>query len=946
MHSTTNENNQNTGSVDAKARWTKILNAVWAFLRKNYAYMIAPLFVGVLYIMALWQGEVYPFGKYTAASYDFSAQICPFIEHLFDVMQGKSSLTYTYALVGGVDVVGTFLYFFVSPFSFLFLLFGDGRVAHASSFVMFFKLCTMAFAGTWFAKKLFKEIPDYLCAAVGVVYTYCGYTFVANTYINWLDFLIYLPFCTGAFKHFVKTENFWPFAILMSACIYTCFSLACFSMFIAFPTLIMYGVFCAEEGKKKKFIAYLCLAFVVAVLAALPVLLPALAAYMRSGRGGGLFDNFWVGYKISDKTGEFLEFNTASFTTSAQTALYRKWSYILADSVFVCLTVIWFCRKGFKEPLSKFMAVAGIFTLLPTLVDEAMLLMNMGSYMSYALRFGHLNALYFLGGACLGLENICFKPACAYDGTPLFNRAKIVTETVEQTEATVEKTSAENTAENGAQNTAETSAKTEKEATVSKTKAKNPFCVSKTQYVVWLTVILLVGIAAAVFLIYYVNNYKTFLLNFTEDDSALTKTLNKFGSSFAHSLGGFETILPIFLVVFVVMAVGGALIYFKRVSPCIVSLLMLVVVGTQVLFYNDTLVLGNRSVQHIELADYHDLCQELNERDGGEYFRVKDFGDEMTAVAPLPGGTNSFSVFSSVIDADNFITHQLFGYQGNGKNSFKSSHNTSKSNRCEEFGDSFLGYKYVMVPKSKLKTANGKNYLKKVMTTDEEGNEVHLSNNSFYVYENTYVFPMAYTLKQGDFTFVSPNEPNSGYRKKNQIALYEFLRDKNLKEFRDHDKVQPSDVKELSEHLWKSAADIEVGQGTIKATVTAQEGEYLFLSFVASKGYTVTVNGKKAELVENDLKFLSVALEEGENEVVFTYSSPYVKYAVVGVAAAIMGLLIVALVMKKTKIVDKCAPVIAWAGIGLAVVVVAVFMIYPTGACIAKLIELFRLTVL
>ena len=254
MQNQATQKTQNTGNVEAKARWMKILRAVWAFLRKNYAYIGAPLFVGVIYIIALWQGEVYPFGKYTAASYDFSAQICPFIEHLFDVIQGKSSLTYTYALVGGVDIVGTFLYFFVSPFSFIFLLFGDGRVAYASSFVMFFKLGTMAFAGTWFAKKLFKEIPDYLCLAVGVAYTYCGYTFVANTYINWLDFLIYLPFCTGAFKHFVKTENFWPFAILMAACIYTCFSLACFSMFIAFPTLIMYGVFCAEAGKKKKFI--------------------------------------------------------------------------------------------------------------------------------------------------------------------------------------------------------------------------------------------------------------------------------------------------------------------------------------------------------------------------------------------------------------------------------------------------------------------------------------------------------------------------------------------------------------------------------------------------------------------------------------------------------------------------------------------------------------------
>ena len=44
----------------------------------------------------------------------------------------------------------------------------------------------------------------------------------------------------------------------------------------------------------------------------------------------------------------------------------------------------------------------------------------MGSYMSYALRFGFLNALYFLGGACLALENICYAPNTAFDGSELF----------------------------------------------------------------------------------------------------------------------------------------------------------------------------------------------------------------------------------------------------------------------------------------------------------------------------------------------------------------------------------------------------------------------------------------------------------------------------------------------------------------------------------------------
>ena len=114
------------------------------------------------------------------------------------------------------------------------------------------------------------------------------------------------------------------------------------------------------------------------------------------------------------------------------------------------------------------------------------------------------------------------------------------------------------------------------------------------------------------------------------------------------------------------------------------------------------------------------------------------------------------------------------------------------------------------------------------------------------------------------------------------------------------------------------------------------------LIFVAVKGYSVTINGKKAELVDNDLKFLLVDLEEGYNEVVFTYSSPYVKYALVGVAAGMVALLAVAFVLKKTKIVDTLSPVISWAGIILSVGVVTFFMLYPTGVFATKVVELVK----
>lgn len=915
--------------------WKAIAKKVDAFFDKNYALFFAPIFVLILYMVALLSQKVYPFGdQYTAASYDLSAQICPFIEHLFDVLQGKSTLQYSYAIVGGADVTGTFLYFFISPFSFLFLIFGDGKVLYASSIVMMCKLMAIAFAGTWFAKKNFQNIPDYLCIAVGVVYAYCGYTFVSNTYINWMDFLIYMPFAAAAFKHFVKTGKFLPFSILMACCIYTCFSIACFSMFTVFPTLISYGLLCVKKEERNHFIAYLCLSFVVAILLALPVLVPALFAYLRSARGGDLFENLWYGYTMVE--GNPTNFDSSQFLKTWSTSLYSKWSYILSDSIFVTLTVIWFVRKGLKDRFAQFMLVAAVTTLLPLVVDEAMNLMNMGSYMSYALRFGFLNALYFLGGACLALEDLCKK----YGMQPI---ERVATIPENQAEA-VGKTEGTNGQKNPSnlQNEGGMSALNEKKTWIGRTDGKR---------IVWTCIFLFLGILAIVGIAWIglAGGY-TKLWSLITDNEETLNALTSFAGRFAHSLGGLEVIMFLMPIVLVITSVGVILLCHRKINPRIVAIMLTAVVGLQVVFYNNQLVLGNRSTQHEIAQDYQNLAAVLNEMDDS-YFRVKDYDDKWTSPIPLTGGTNSFSVFSSVIDADNFVTYQLFGYQGNPQNNFKSAHNAGKGNRSDEFGDSFLGYKYFFkyvdpnddktVEEQLKQLEKSKTYLKRVMITNEHGEEEHLHSGDFYVYENTIVFPLGYRVSGGAYQFERENSNNSTNRRINQAKLYKFLRGENLEEFTGSKYVTPSSATELSEYLWSKAADVKVGAGKITATVTgAQKGEALFLNFVASKGYTVTVNGKKAELIDNDLKFLSVALEEGDNVVEFTYSSPYVTYMAVGLGISVVGLLVVAFVLQKTKFMQYMEKCISLAGIILAVAVVTFFMVYPTCVFVMKLFAL------
>ena len=929
------ENLEEQRIAEKWARGDSLWQKTKAFFVRNCALFCAAIIVFVLYHIGLFVNGVYPFGnKYTAASFDLSAQICPFIEHLFDVMDGKSSLTYSYAIAGGADVTGTFLYFFLSPFSFIFLLLGDGYVAEASSFVMAFKLMTIAGTGAWFAKKLFHGIPDYICICVGIVYAYCGYMFVANTYINWMDFLIYVPISVYAFRHFVTKGAFWQFSVTMACCIYTCFSIACFSMFTVFPALIGYGFLCVEKKDRKTFIARLCWSFVVAILIALPVLFPALGAYMRGGRGGGLFENMWTGISFKDNVvgGVINGFTSNSsgniYAINAETALYRKLSYIFSDSVFLALTAVWLMKEDWDKPFVKFMLLAGALTLLPVFVDEVMLLMNMGSYMSYALRFGFLNAVYLLGGACLCLQKVCYRFNRAYDGTLLSSIRLYTGENVYLLDIPAK---------------TEPQSKKEKTITAQKDTASHPS-------LLWPILMVVVGVCAIAFICWYTyeDKYKevwTEILSTSE----LVDGLKWFSSRFAHSLGGLEVVGILCIAVALVVFVGVIFVYFKKISAKTLSFVLIVVVAFQVVFYNNELVLGNRSTQHTTLQSYEWLCEQLNERDDS-YFRVKDYGDKVTANAPFKGNSNAYSVFSSVIDKDNFAAGELFGYDGNLKNSLKSAYNSKKYQYSTEFGDAFMGYKYFFVvssDKSKMTSGEWKKYM--IPVTNDKGD--HVQKGGYYLYENTLVFPSAYRLPSGEFRFVKPNISNSSYREENQREFFKFLCGETLYDVSwkvgssTTIRVTPESAKYLQQHLQsRSASQVEVGAGKITVNITAeQDGEALFMNFVASKGYTAYVNGKKAELIDNDLHFLSVALEQGDNVVEFVYSSPYVKYAGLGLLVGAFGLVAVWFVFKKTKWTDVLAPAIYWTAVALTVALVAFFMIYPTSVCIIKLVHYWLL---
>jgi uncharacterized membrane protein YfhO len=188
-------------------------------------------------------------------------------------------------------------------------------------------------------------------------------------------------------------------------------------------------------------------------------------------------------------------------------------------------------------------------------------------------------------------------------------------------------------------------------------------------------------------------------------------------------------------------------------------------------------------------------------------------------------------------------------------------------------------------------------------------------------------------LDEGAFRFVKENKSVNSVD--NQKALYEFLSGEELT-----GAITTSKIRRLSLALREKAARVEVDAGKITVTVSAEKEQYLFLNFVASKGYSVFVNGERAGLVDNDLRFLCVKVGAGESKVEFIYESPYPMYALTGGIIGVAGLFAVWFITQKTTIFKKLESVVCVAGVLLATGVTMFFFLFPTAVWIIKLFAL------
>lgn len=182
-----------------------------AFIKKNKKtiLILAAAFVIPLVLMciAFYLRHVVPFGDKSVLLWDSKIQYKDYYGYLWDVLHGNASLDYASQKSLGGKMFGLAAYYLTCPLNLLIYFFDKSQIS------LFFSLSTIlkvAFAGltsAYFIKKRFNINP-YITVLLSTSYALMEYNVYYSRNLMWLDGVVLLPLiCLGVYEMLYKRKK-------------------------------------------------------------------------------------------------------------------------------------------------------------------------------------------------------------------------------------------------------------------------------------------------------------------------------------------------------------------------------------------------------------------------------------------------------------------------------------------------------------------------------------------------------------------------------------------------------------------------------------------------------------------------------------------------------------------------------------------------------------------
>ena len=198
------------GLLKVKTKCKSILSEYWYI---SIAALIPFILTFLLYVAK----AHYPFGESSVLVIDLSAQYYGFFEALRNfVVEGDSSLLYSFSRSLGGEFMGIFDYYIASPFSYIVCLFPQDRMLEALLCMFMVKAGACGATMAFYLHKCDININRIAIIAFSTMYSLTAYSVVYMHNTMWIDAVIWLPLVMYGVEQLIKYGKYKIYVIFLA----------------------------------------------------------------------------------------------------------------------------------------------------------------------------------------------------------------------------------------------------------------------------------------------------------------------------------------------------------------------------------------------------------------------------------------------------------------------------------------------------------------------------------------------------------------------------------------------------------------------------------------------------------------------------------------------------------------------------------------------------------
>lgn len=229
---------------------------------------------------------IYPFGDRSFLSGDLYHQYMPFFSELLHKVKGGESLNFSFHAGIGSNFLALFAYYLASPFHILGLITGEAHLVEFLGYIVVIKTGLCGLTACLYFQRHFHT-KDFAVLLFSMFYAFSGFMAAYNYNIMWLDCIWVLPLILLGLERLVKEGKCTLYCLTLAFSIYTNYYLSimvCIFLVLYFAVLLI-----TEKGKRLRsalnFGVYSLLAGGMAAV----LLIPSVCAILQTDFGDAAF---------------------------------------------------------------------------------------------------------------------------------------------------------------------------------------------------------------------------------------------------------------------------------------------------------------------------------------------------------------------------------------------------------------------------------------------------------------------------------------------------------------------------------------------------------------------------------------------------------------------------------------------------------------------------------